>query len=134
MFFSPLQTLLPHPTVQLQNIFFSGLSSKWDVSAVFMEPALQPLPLLPPPPPPPPPPLLPQHLQAKPDHDWSFYINHTRYCHFDRKQPNIHKYCEKNYSFFNKYMQHAYNIIIESFGSSCTIGDVNSMFWITLNW
>jgi len=32
-----------------------------------MEPALQPLPLLPPPPPPPP--LLPQHLQAKPDHD-----------------------------------------------------------------
>jgi len=35
-----------------------------------MEPALRPLPLLPPPPPPPPPPpLLPQHLQAKPDHD-----------------------------------------------------------------
>jgi hypothetical protein len=31
-------------------------------------------------------------------------------------------------------MQHAYNIIIKSFGSSCTIGDVNSMFWITLNW
>jgi len=35
---------------------------------------------------------------------------------------------KKTIVFFNKYMQHAYNIIIESFGSSCTIGDVNSMF------